>query len=223
MTQIQSTNQSARCPLSKAPLNDNLWKQSSRIIHNPLFFTSKTCHEPSSWLYVTSLNSNRFFKMSSHMRLAWQNLWRNNQFANVCFLVLTHSLSSGVSCSSCSPINCSCLIQVLNPLLTSSHLPYHQSASCKKASRIWPHTISKAAKKQEYTHKTTAQLWPAHIPQSAMDKTPNTERHQTPIRVEQKLGAHAGILQQRKDIRVEQKLGVHAGLPAAKERHNGWA
>jgi predicted hotdog family 3-hydroxylacyl-ACP dehydratase len=45
-----------------------------------------------------------------------------------------------------------------------------------------------------------------------MDKTPNTERHQTSIRVEQKLGAHAGILQQRKDIRVEQKLGVHAGI-----------
>jgi hypothetical protein len=69
--------------------------------------------------------------------------------------------------------------------------------------------------------RVTAQLWPAHIPQSAMDKTPNTERHQTSIRVEQKLGAHAGILQQRKDIRVEQKLGVHAGIPAAKERHNG--
>lgn len=67
--------------------------QASRILHNPLFFTSKTCHEPSSWLYVTSLNSNRSFKMSSHMRLAWQNLWRNNQIANVCFLVLTHSLT----------------------------------------------------------------------------------------------------------------------------------
>jgi len=46
-------------------------------------------------------------------------------------------------------------------------------------------------------------------------------RHQTSIRVEQKLGAHAGILQQSKDIRVEQKLGVHAGIPATKERHNG--